>query len=65
MQASNAGGVACSGLEMSQNCTRIYWTETEVDEKLKSIMKEIYKTCKETATEMKHEGFYRILNGLL
>ena len=43
---------------MSQNSTRIYWTETEVDEKLKSIMIEIYKTCKETAKEMKHEGFY-------
>jgi len=59
-KASNAGGVACSGLEMSQNSTRIYWTETEVDEKLKSIMIEIYKTCKETAKEMKHEGDFQL-----
>jgi len=59
-KASNAGGVACSGLEMSQNSTRIYWTEKEVDEKLKSIMKQIYRTCKKTAEEMEHQGDFQL-----
>lgn len=41
-KASNAGGVAVSGLEMSQNSLRLSWTKEEVDEKLKQIMKEIH-----------------------
>ena len=41
-KAANAGGVATSGLEMTQNRERIYWSEEEVDEKLHSIMKNIY-----------------------
>lgn len=41
-KASNAGGVAVSGLEMSQNSARINWSAEEVDEKLKSIMKNVY-----------------------
>ncbi len=44
-KASNAGGVATSGLEMSQNSLRISWTRAEVDEKLKSIMSEIHDSC--------------------
>ena len=44
-KASNAGGVATSGLEMSQNSMRLSWTFEEVDEKLKGIMKNIYQAC--------------------
>ena len=48
-KASNAGGVAVSGLEMSQNAMHLSWTFEEVDEKLKGIMKNIFKQCYETA----------------
>jgi len=44
-KASNAGGVATSGLEMSQNSIRLSWTSEEVDEKLKSIMANIHEAC--------------------
>ncbi|MCH5204787.1 MAG: NADP-specific glutamate dehydrogenase, partial [Oscillospiraceae bacterium] len=44
-KAANAGGVATSGLEMSQNSVRYSWTFEEVDEKLHNIMKEIFKQC--------------------
>lgn len=44
-KAANAGGVAVSGLEMSQNSLRYSWTAEEVDEKLKRIMKDIHDTC--------------------
>ncbi|RFA32693.1 NADP-specific glutamate dehydrogenase [Alkalilimnicola ehrlichii] len=44
-KASNAGGVAVSGLEMSQNALRLSWTDGEVDEKLHSIMQSIHTTC--------------------
>ena len=44
-KASNAGGVAVSGLEMAQNSLRYSWTRDEVDEKLKGIMKEIHSSC--------------------
>ena len=44
-KASNAGGVAVSGLEMSQNSMRYNWTREEVDEKLKNIMKSIHADC--------------------
>lgn len=50
-KAANAGGVATSGLEMSQNSMRYNWTFEEVDAKLKDIMKHIHTTCKEAATE--------------
>ncbi len=46
-KASNAGGVATSGLEMSQNSMRLSWTRDEVDEKLKSIMQSIHEQCVE------------------
>ena len=44
-KASNAGGVATSGLEMSQNSLRLGWTREEVDEKLKRIMSDIHESC--------------------
>ncbi len=44
-KASNAGGVATSGLEMSQNSLRINWTREEVDERLKNIMTDIHDSC--------------------
>ena len=50
-KASNAGGVATSGLEMTQNSERISWTFDEVDAKLESIMKNIYKSCVDAAAE--------------
>ncbi len=46
-KASNAGGVATSGLEMSQNSLRLSWTRKEVDEKLKQIMEDIHDSCVE------------------
>jgi glutamate dehydrogenase (NADP+) len=44
-KASNAGGVATSGLEMSQNSLRLAWTAEEVDTKLHNIMKDIHASC--------------------
>jgi len=44
-KASNAGGVATSGLEMSQNSLRLSWTRKEVDEKLQDIMEDIHDSC--------------------
>ena len=44
-KAANAGGVATSGLEMSQNSMKIQWTRNEVDEKLHIIMKNIHEAC--------------------
>ncbi len=44
-KASNAGGVATSGLEMSQNSLRLSWTREEVDERLKAIMNDIHESC--------------------
>ena len=44
-KASNAGGVATSGLEMSQNSLRLSWTRKEVDEKLQVIMEDIHDSC--------------------
>lgn len=50
-KAANAGGVATSALEMSQNSMRYSWTFEEVDKKLDGIMTNIFKACKETADE--------------
>ena len=55
-KAANAGGVACSALEMSQNSMRLSWTFDEVDSKLKNIMINIYKNSAEAAKEYGHEG---------
>ena len=49
-KASNAGGVATSGLEMSQNSERLAWSAAEVDEKLHNIMINIHDNCYNTAT---------------
>jgi len=48
-KAANAGGVAVSGLEMSQNSMRLSWTREEVDERLHNIMIAIHETCRQTA----------------
>ena len=50
-KASNAGGVATSGLEMSQNSLRLAWTREEVDERLHNIMKNIHTACVKYGTE--------------
>ena len=55
-KAVNAGGVAVSGLEMSQNSMRYSWSAEEVDEKLKTIMKAIYKNSYDAAKEYGMEG---------
>ncbi len=57
-KAANAGGVATSGLEMSQNSLRLSWTFEEVDEKLKQIMINIYNTINDTANEFGQKGNY-------
>ena len=60
-KAANAGGVACSGLEMSQNSMRLSWTREEVDERLHRIMVDIHRDCKEAAEEYGSPGNY--ING--
>ncbi len=55
-KASNAGGVATSGLEMSQNSIRMSWSFDEVDEKLQGIMKNIFKACYDASVECGQPG---------
>lgn len=55
-KAANAGGVATSGLEMSQNHEHLSWTFDEVDDKLHGIMDSIYKAAWDAAKEYGHEG---------
>jgi glutamate dehydrogenase (NADP+) len=55
-KAANAGGVAVSSLEMSQNSMRLQWTFEEVDEKLHTIMTNIYNSCVKAADEYGHPG---------
>jgi glutamate dehydrogenase (NADP+) len=50
-KASNAGGVATSGLEMSQNSLRLSWTREEVDHRLQAIMKDIHAACRQYGKE--------------
>jgi glutamate dehydrogenase (NADP+) len=57
-KASNAGGVATSGLEMSQNSLRLAWTREEVDSKLDTIMVNIHKNAAETAEKYGRPGDY-------
>ncbi|MCD4743728.1 MAG: NADP-specific glutamate dehydrogenase [Desulfobacteraceae bacterium] len=57
-KAANAGGVAVSGLEMSQNSMRLKWTREEVDAKLKTIMKSIHTACIDSAEEYGSKGNY-------
>ena len=59
-KAANAGGVATSGLEMSQNSMRLSWTRKEVDEKLHTIMKSIHEVC---ARYGKQSDFINYVNG--
>jgi len=60
-KASNAGGVATSGLEMSQNSLRISWTREEVDERLRDIMEDIHDSCIEYGKE--EDGFCNYVKG--
>ena len=60
-KAANAGGVATSGLEMSQNSMRLSWTREEVDDRLHKIMIAIHSTCFETAETYGTPG--NLLNG--
>ena len=57
-KAANAGGVATSGLEMSQNSMRLSWTREEVDDRLHKIMISIHKACHDTAEEYGTPGNY-------
>jgi glutamate dehydrogenase (NADP+) len=50
-KAANAGGVATSGLEMSQNSIRLSWTREEMNERLRNIMRSIHQVCRQTAEE--------------
>lgn len=59
-KAANAGGVATSGLEMSQNAIRLSWTREEVDAKLADIMQNIHENCVENGT---HDGFTNYVAG--
>jgi glutamate dehydrogenase (NADP+) len=60
-KASNAGGVATSGLEMSQNSLRISWTREEVDERLRGIMEDIHDSCIEYGEE--DDGYCNYVKG--
>jgi glutamate dehydrogenase (NADP+) len=57
-KAANAGGVATSGLEMSQNSMRLSWTREEVDDRLHKIMKAIHQNCRDTAETFGTPGNY-------
>lgn len=59
-KAANAGGVATSGLEMSQNSMRLVWSTEEVDRRLHEIMTNIHRSCVETAAKYGYEGNYVI-----
>lgn len=57
-KAANAGGVATSGLEMSQNSMRLNWNREEVDQRLRRIMVDIHRNCRNTAEEYGAPGNY-------
>jgi glutamate dehydrogenase (NADP+) len=61
-KAANAGGVAVSGLEMSQNSLRLSWTRKEVDERLHKIMQDIHETCVKYGTEGKFTNYVKGAN---
>ena len=61
-KASNAGGVATSGLEMSQNSLRLSWTREEVDERLKDIMEAIHTACLTYGTEGSYVDYVKGAN---
>ena len=60
-KASNAGGVATSGLEMSQNSLRLSWSSEEVDNKLHGIMNDIHEACVEYGKD--EDGFVDYVKG--
>ena len=60
-KAANAGGVSVSGLEMTQNSIKLSWSSEEVDEKLKSIMKNIHEACVQYGTEA--DGYVNYVKG--
>ena len=62
-KASNAGGVATSGLEMTQNSMRLKWTAEEVDERLHRIMADIHEACIKYGTE--EAGFMKVANAMV
>ncbi len=74
-KASNAGGVAVSGLEMSQNAIHLSWSFEEVDARLKEIMKNIFKKCHDTAVKYNQPnnlalganiaGFEKVLDAMI
>jgi glutamate dehydrogenase (NADP+) len=57
-KAANAGGVATSGLEMTQNTIKLSWTREEVDNRLQTIMKSIHKSCLDAAETYGRKGDY-------
>ncbi len=61
-KASNAGGVAVSGLEMAQNSLRYNWSREEVDERLQSIMKSIHESCLEYGKEKNYVNYVKGAN---
>ncbi|MFA5099690.1 MAG: glutamate dehydrogenase, partial [Candidatus Omnitrophota bacterium] len=61
-KASNAGGVATSGLEMSQNSQRLSWTRQEVDERLHQIMIRIHESCVKYGKEGKYINYVKGAN---
>jgi glutamate dehydrogenase (NADP+) len=61
-KASNAGGVATSGLEMSQNSLRLSWTREEVDNRLQNIMVDIHTTCVEYGSEGTYTNYVKGAN---
>jgi len=60
-KASNAGGVAVSGLEMSQNSERLHWSREEVDAKLHDIMNNIHENCVKYGTQA--DGYINYVKG--
>ena len=60
-KAANAGGVSVSGLEMTQNSIKLSWSKEEVDEKLKSIMRDIHMQCAKYGTQA--DGYINYVNG--
>ena len=61
-KASNAGGVAVSGLEMTQNSIRLSWQRDELDERLKTIMRDIHQQCVEFGTEKNRVDYVKGAN---
>ena len=61
-KASNAGGVAVSGLEMAQNSLRYSWSREEVDQRLQNIMNDIHKSCVKYGTEGDHVNYVKGAN---